>query len=240
MRVVVFLGPTLSVGEASVHLEATYLPPAAQGDVYRAATEQPLAIGIVDGYFERVPAIWHKEILWAMTRGIHVFGAASMGALRAAELASFGMNGVGEIYQSFRSGALEDDDEVAVTHGDESIGYRATSEAMVNMRATLSAAEHAGTIRAGTRSQLEVMAKAMFYPDRAYPRLFSIATEGGLPRCEIDALRTFLLRGRVDQKRADAIALLEALRAIQVAGLRPESAKFSFSHTDAWDQLVRE
>ena len=240
MRIVVFLGPTLSSGEASVHLQATYLPPAAQGDVYRVVADQPLAIGIVDGYFERVPAIWHKELLWALKRSIHVLGAASIGALRAAELASFGMIGVGEIYRAFRSGALEDDDEVAIAHGDEVTGYRATSEAMVNIRATLSAAERAGAINAGTRAELEIMAKAMFYPDRSYPRLLAMAAEGGLPMCEIGALRSFLVNGRVDQKRADAIAMLDALRAIHATGIRPEVPRFSFSHTNAWDQLVRD
>ena len=40
-----------------------------------------------------------------------------MGALRAAELHAFGMRGVGRIFEAFRDGELEDDDEVAVVHG---------------------------------------------------------------------------------------------------------------------------
>ena len=34
----------------------------------------------------------------------------------AAELAAFGMQGVGAIFAAYRDGALEDDDEVAVVH----------------------------------------------------------------------------------------------------------------------------
>src|SRR6516165_742713 len=98
MTAVIFLGPTLSVDEARQELDADYLPPAAQSDVYLAARRQPVMIGIVDGYFQRVPSVWHKEILWAMSRGIHVFGSASMGALRAAELEVFGMEGVGAVF----------------------------------------------------------------------------------------------------------------------------------------------
>ena len=86
---------------------------------------EPQAIGIIDGYFQWAPAVWHKEILWAIQQGVHVFGAASMGALRAAELAPFGMRGVGRIFEAYRDGVLpgsgdepfEDDDEVAVVHG---------------------------------------------------------------------------------------------------------------------------
>src|ERR1700722_16706518 len=131
MKPIVFLGPTLPVDEASQELDAIYLPPVSQGDVYRAARKRVSVIGIVDGYFDRVPAVWHKEILWAMAQGVSVFGAASMGALRAAELAEFGMQGVGWIFEAYRTGELEDDDEVAVTH--EGKEYRPLSEALVNL-----------------------------------------------------------------------------------------------------------
>ena len=71
-----------------------YLPPAEQGSVVRAVRAyQPRAIVLIDGSFGKVPAVRHKEILWALAKGIPVFGRASMGALRAAELAGFGMQG---------------------------------------------------------------------------------------------------------------------------------------------------
>ena len=75
MNAYVFSGPTLSHHEIAAELDAICLPPASQGDIYRASLDGPWAIGLIDGYFERVPAVWHKEILWAMSRGIHVFGA---------------------------------------------------------------------------------------------------------------------------------------------------------------------
>src|SRR5207244_10999206 len=75
-------------------------PPVKQGDVYKAALARPALIGIIDGYFEVTPTVWHKEILWAMAQGIHVYGSASIGALRAAELSPFGMKGGGRIFAS--------------------------------------------------------------------------------------------------------------------------------------------
>src|SRR5438093_1428620 len=136
VNIVIFTGPTLSAEEGRAVLDARYLAPAAQGDVYRAARHRPQLIGIVDGLFERTPAVWHKEILWAMSNGVHVFGSASLGALRAAELAAFGMEGVGAVFDAFRSGRLEDDDEVAVAH-EPAAPYRSSSEAMVDIRATV-------------------------------------------------------------------------------------------------------
>ena len=100
-QVFIFTGPTLSPKEAKSHLDAVYLPPVKLGDIYRIVELfKPIAIGIIDGYFNQVPAVWHKEILWAISRGIQVFGAASMGALRAAELDTLGMIGCGEIYRA--------------------------------------------------------------------------------------------------------------------------------------------
>ncbi len=235
---VVFLGPTLSHDEARSRLDATFLPPAGQGDVLRAAKEQPFAIAIIDGYFERVPAVWHKEILWALSRGIHVYGAASMGALRAAELARFGMKGVGEIFESFQAGALEDDDEVAVAHGDASTRYRAISEAMVNVRATLRRAEEAGVIGPETSRRFERLAKTTFYPDRSYPRLFALALKEGIPASTVQDLSSFVAAHRVDQKRSDALALLDAVAACCRESAPPQRATFSLAHTAAWDAVV--
>lgn len=62
MTIVVFVGPSVPVEDAQRALDAVYRPPAAQGDVYRAARQRPHAIGLVNGYFERVPAVFHKEI----------------------------------------------------------------------------------------------------------------------------------------------------------------------------------
>src|SRR5262245_31018092 len=136
MTTCVFTGPTLPVSDARSMLDAVYLPPVQQGDVYRAvAQHRPRALGIIDGYFQHVPSVWHKEILWAMAEGIHVFGSASMGALRAAELAAFGMRGIGRIFAAYRTGVFEpyreggfeDEDEVAIVHGPADGGYASLS-----------------------------------------------------------------------------------------------------------------
>jgi hypothetical protein len=209
--VYVFTGPTIDAAEARAELDAIYLPPVSQGDVYRVARTGPWAIGIIDGYFERVPAVWHKEILWALAQGIHVYGAASMGALRAAELAVFGMEGVGEIFAQYHDGRLEDDDEVAVVHGPAEHGYVAMSEAMVNIRATLAAATDAAIIAPATASALTGIAKALFYPERTYPHILRNAVERGLSNTEIAGLEQWLAAGRIDQKRADAVRMLQVV-----------------------------
>jgi hypothetical protein len=174
-EIYVFLGPTLAEKEARAELDAVYLPPVSAGDIYRLWRRRPRAIGIVDGYFDHVPAVWHKEIMWVMERGVHVFGGAGLGALRAAELDSFGMHGAGWVYQAFRDETLDRDDEVAVRHATADDGYRPLSEAMVNIRRTLAAAEHQGIIAAATAGILLTAGTALFYHDRTWPELLRAA-----------------------------------------------------------------
>src|SRR5215204_6859507 len=129
MKGVIFSGPSLPRDLVHEVPGVEWRPPVRQGDVYRAALTRPAIIAIIDGYFEVTPTAWHKEILWAMAQGIHVYGGASIGALRAAELDVFGMKGVGRIYQMYRDGVLQDDDEVAVLHGPAELRYPPLSEA---------------------------------------------------------------------------------------------------------------
>jgi hypothetical protein len=237
MTAIVFVGPTLRPEEIAAAGDFMALPPVAQGDVYRAALSRPRAIGIIDGYFSSAPSVWHKEILWTISQGVPVFGAASMGALRAAELNGLGMRGVGRIYEAFRGGVLEDDDEVAVVHGPAEIGFPPASEAMVNIRATLALAEAKGVIGTQSRRALEAFAKALFFADRNWPALLAGEAAHGVASPELAALADWLPEGRVDQKRLDALEMLAAMRAAPAAG-EPASPTFHFEWTSLWDAFV--
>jgi hypothetical protein len=111
-----FLGPSLSLPSArAIAPSVAYHPPASLGDVYQLTRTGAETILIIDGLFDSLPPVWHKEILYAMSCGSTVAGCASMGALRAAELHRFGMIGLGTVFEQYRDGRLTDDDEVTVT-----------------------------------------------------------------------------------------------------------------------------
>jgi hypothetical protein len=240
MKAVVFCGPTISPLEVRLELDAVCLPPVSQGDVYRAALHRPMTIGIVDGYFRDVPSVWHKEILWAMTQGIAVFGSASIGALRAAELASFGMIGIGRIFEDYAYGSLEDDDEVAVVHAPAENEHRSLSEALVNIRYTLQSAESAAVISSTTRAALVEAAKSVPYYARSYQLLLGKAVQLQVPRTELEALRAWLPNGLVDQKREDARMMLRAMKTLLAKGEPPTATHFTFNHTVAWENMISE
>jgi hypothetical protein len=231
---ILFIGPSLPERDPAEPPEFQRRPPAEQGDVYRAALEKPRAIGVVDGYFHGVPAVWHKEILWAMTRGIHVFGAASMGALRAAELHRYGMCGVGRIFEAYRDGTLSDDDEVALTHGPEDLGYPGLSEPMVNIRATLDRAVSQAIITDASRTELLALAKAQFYQSRTWETVLAAAERRADRPQEIAAFRTWLPAGSIDQKRLDAVELIEAMVRFLETDPAPMRPDFAFEWTEMW------
>lgn len=236
---VVFLGPTLPLADARTLCDAVYLPPARRGDVLAAIERHaPTSIALIDGYFDQVPSVWHKEILFALHHGIKVAGAASMGALRAAELGSFGMLGVGRVFEAYATGrfspfelAFEDDDEVAVAHGPAETGY-ASTVAMVDIRATLASAVDQRVLSIAEAEAMAAVAKSLFYKDRTYARLLAGAAAGGIGPELLDTFRNWLPGGQVMQKRLDAEELLCRLAAGSLEGAQPA---FRFERTLLWE-----
>ena len=236
MTAVIFLGPTLPTAKAREILDAVYLPPAVQGDLTEAAVEhRPDVIGLIDGGFLQTMAVWHKEILFALDRGIQVFGASSMGALRAAETAAFGMQGIGEIYRMYADGELNDDDEVALAHGLPEHGYRKLSEPMVNVRATLLAAQAAGLLGATDCDRLLAVAKGIYFADRTFPRIFAAAADAGVGAGVCEQVAAFVDTGYVDLKANDAVELLHAVKA--AVGRPPQRPAFDFVRTTQFNTL---
>jgi hypothetical protein len=81
---------------------------------------------LIDGTFHQTLAVWVKELVFAMVDGVKFIGSSSMGALRAAELCRYGAIGIGNIFESYRSGTVQDDAWVAMTYDPDT--YRPLTE----------------------------------------------------------------------------------------------------------------
>ncbi|AKT39182.1 TfuA-related McrA-glycine thioamidation protein [Chondromyces crocatus] len=206
---VVYLGPSLDVEEARRILDTRFLPPIRRGDIHALLKEgRPDAIGIVDGQFFQSFSISPKEVLRAIDAGVRVYGASSMGALRATELSPYGMIGVGRIYDLFASGAIDADDEVAMVY--DSATQRPLSDPMVNIRLAIASAVDAGVISEPLGRRIIDQAKKLYYPDRSYKRVLGmLASE--IPDTERTALLGFLQSAQPDAKREDAVELLKQM-----------------------------
>ena len=200
--IIAFLGPSLPAREAKgFHL----LPPARQGDVWRAIALRPKAIALIDGVFESQPSVWHQEILDALDAGIPVVGGASMGALRAAELYTLGMAGAGRIFRWYRDGTVIDDSEVALLHGGAEHGFRPLTVPQVNVRWS---ARRWLPPRAATA--LIEASGSIFYQERTLPRVLELVPPRWRARFRL-----------IDLKAEDARQVLKAARASRGRPVRP-------------------
>jgi hypothetical protein len=236
----VFLGPTMPVDVARRILDAQFLPPVERGDVLRALALRPSAIAIIDGYFDTVPSVWHKEILVALQRGVHVFGAASMGALRAAELDSFGMVGIGQVYEWYRDGTIDADDEVAVAHGPAEFGFARLSDAMVDIRDACGAAQSAGVISPETAAALVSLARADHYVERSLRRTLDSARLRGGDVVQLEAMEQFQRRAGPGLKERDARTLLETMATFAADETAPLLVDYEVERTVFLERLEHE
>jgi hypothetical protein len=175
-KILVYLGPSLSLAKAKAILpQATYRPPAKQGDIVTdVANLNPSRIILIDGYFRENLSVWHKELVYALQfPGVKaVYGASSMGALRAAELDFLGMIGIGKIYHWYRDSVTEDDSEVALSFaerdGPDGPQYYPSTIPLVDIRAGVEHYERefkGDEIAVQAKEFLEAMRK-VFYMDR--------------------------------------------------------------------------
>jgi len=206
---VIFGGPTLHGADLSAETAFRLRPPARQGDLYRVVQEGANVVGLIDGVYEQVPAVWHKEILFALSLGVRVYGAASMGALRAAECAAFGMIGLGNIYKDIVNGAVEDDAEVAQSHAPAELGFLPLSEPMANVRATLALCLEKRLITKGEHRELLERAGSVFFKGRTYKSILS--TVRNIEPARSAELLALLKANIFNQKMADARELIAAV-----------------------------
>jgi hypothetical protein len=215
MSVHVFAGPTIAAPDILAILPGVVIhPPVRHGDLLALDLAEGDSVAIIDGVFFRTGAIRHKEVLHLLQRGTAVWGAASMGALRAAELDRFGMRGVGTVYHMYANGVMDGDDEVAVMHGPAESGYRPMNEPLAGVRLAASRAQQAGVLGQDGPDLIIAAAKALPFADRTYPAILAAAVRRGLPEQDAGAFRDYLTAHPCDVKREDAAELLRLLAGV--------------------------
>ena len=200
---VLFAGPSLHGVEPDL-AGIIARPPARQGDIARAVLDGAGAIGLIDGYFDAVAAPWHKEILFALEQGVAMLGSSSMGALRAAECAAFGMRPIGVIARDYFNGTLDDDAAVAICHGPEELGYPPLTEPLVNVKPTLHRLRTLQLISEAEHTRLWDRACRLYFKDRSVEALFAAD--------ERPELLAAYGEHRINRKAEDALQLIAELK----------------------------
>lgn len=206
MSIIIFTGLSLSFSDAEKILDAEYMPPVKRGDIDALldSREDIEIIGIIDGVFHQSPAVSHKEILRALKKGIIVVGGSSMGALRACELYPYGMIGVGNIFEDYKTGIIDSDDDVAVSLNPETLEQM--SDSLINIRYNFSDAVQEGIINEDEFNELLDVAKETYYPKRSFKYV--------IMKSSLDDEKKMLLLSYIEKNKYD-IKTLDAQKVIQ-------------------------
>jgi hypothetical protein len=189
---------------------ADYRPPARKGDFNRLAKEGVQFVGFIDGVFlQDYPPTPIEVYNLLQNKNITLVGAASLGALRAVELEKFGMIGVGRIFELYKKGTLDSDDEVAVTFSEQD--YKLQSEALIDIRYTLYHAYKDGIIDKKTKKILVKTAKNIYFPYRTYSELFE-RINGTIEERVLQDLEAYVKTHRKSLKEEDAVKLIEFIK----------------------------
>src|SRR5580692_5616164 len=195
---VIYLGPSLDLRTAKSTLDATYLPPIKRGDLAKLGAEID-TVGIVDGEFFQSLSVSTMEVLPLLDRGVQIYGASSIGALRAVETEMFGMVGVGEIFAWFRDSVVEADDEVALAYDPGT--FRPCSEPLINIRFALQEAARERIVDDWTANCIIEEIRNIYFPFRS----FHLVSR----RCP--KFKEFVSDRQPNRKRDDALELLHVL-----------------------------
>ena len=212
---IIFMGLSLTREKARKILDAEYRPPAKKGDFLRFTmpADGLTVVGLVDGYFLQDYPPSPIEVYQLIARkNTVVIGSASLGALRAVELEKFGMIGVGKIFELYKNGIVNADDEVAVTFTEEPQSLQ--SEAMIDIRFNLFIAKRKGIIDEITKKTVARVAKSVYFPYRNYEDILD-KTKNMHPELEhgLESFRAYIQNNRRSLKEKDAIRLIEYIKA---------------------------
>ena len=208
VKIIIYTGLSLSFDEAKEILdshddvEVIYKRPIKRGDLGHDIKENPDIIGIIDGVFHQNSSVGHKEILNVINKGITVVGASSMGALRASELDTLGMTGIGYVYEQYATGKVASDDDVAVMLDSETL--EALSEPLINMEYVFENAVRENIITENQKDELIKIAKSTFYPKRNYSQTLNSSSLDDETKSKL----IDFIRRSVDIKKEDAKELI--------------------------------
>lgn len=206
-QIITFAGPSLpAIPDStwnSLLNQVQLRPPAQEGDILAAIDNHPHTLVLIDGYYfdgrdHIVAAVKPQELIAAVNAGIRIIGAASMGAIYAAELGQHGVVGVGQVFEWFRDGILQGSDELVILHLPEEFGYQHITVALVEVRYALQQLVNDQLISSTSSQLLIETIKELPFTERSLEIILKIVGKH-LDEATSELLRLNLLSNSVKQ-----------------------------------------
>ena len=230
---VAFVGGSLPRANCPPDPRIVLAAPAEQGDLLMAILAGFRNILILDGYFYAKFPCTTFEVMLALEQGLNVFGAASIGALRAVELDRYGMTGVGYVYDYLRRQPIKPYHIVAQTYTEDDA---ALTTPLVEIIYFLACATADNLLSAAEAERCRGVADAIGFPLLSFDFFFRRLEETGtLAAPALDRLADYYARQGGDRfriKRTDALQLLTGFRQI-IAGRAADHVRKTFREARA-------
>ena len=206
-NLVVFLGPSCPIADASDVLNADFRPAAQRGDISSAVEDGATTIVLIDGRLIDAYAPSPREVFEAGAKGVNIIGAASLGALRAAELYGHGMLGYGWVYKQFLNGNIESDDELVSLFIPET-GLNVTVP-LIRVRYASETLRSRGLLDQHQTEALCSSLSSICFSERTQNVVRDVARKSGIAK---DIIEKFF-DPEFDIKRIDTLECLELIKA---------------------------
>ena len=206
---IVFAGPSIITIPNQFYNGITIYPPVRTGDLIPLFKLTPGICIIIDGVFSRNRAITPFECIDLINLGWKVIGSSSMGALRAADLYTMGMIGIGEVYNMYRLGICTSDADVAVVYEMVNGTYKELTISLVHIMSLLQVLEDKQLIDSIKSRELLYKAKKIIWFERTLDYLLNEWLHIGINLNLISKVRQIFQDQKFDPKKIDA---LEALK----------------------------
>jgi TfuA protein len=182
---VVFGGPSLALLSPKARGQCVLNPPIRRGDLEAlSSSKRPGTAILVDGVFGSSLSVTPLECRILISAGWLLIGASSMGALRAAELWSAGMVGIGEVYSLLRAGVVRSDADVATLYSED--GERELTASMVHVRSIVQEVFDRGLLSMTAARKAVRAAQDIFWVDRAWSEVSAAWSDAGIASAAID------------------------------------------------------
>ena len=212
---IVFLGPSLKLEKAKNIINADFRPPAKKGDFIKLSLfADNRKVVLIDGVFLQDYPPTPIEVFQVIRKtNFKVYGASSIGALRAVELEKFGMEGIGKIFEFYKKDIINSDDEIAVTFDSD---YNLLSEAMIDIRYNIFLAWKRQIIDKETKQIMVKLAKSIYFPFRSYDNIIEKSLDMySLHKKSILNFKDYISNNRISLKELDALRALTFISSLQ-------------------------
>jgi len=236
---VVFSGGSLRETDKQGDNDIVYALPIRQGDMFATILEGFRNILIIDGYFYNDFPCTTFEVLLAIEEGRNVFGAGSIGALRAVELHNYGMLGSGYVFNYLKRKKIKPYQIVAQTYDGDN---KPVSVPLINVVYFLKSALKKRIISRSEFDKCFNAANDIHFAALTFPYFFKyLGTSGRLPGRRVERLKNyFYLEGEdgFNVKRKDALLLLKNFRSIIAGRADGHAAKTFIAAKDKYLKML--